>query len=416
MKRLLLSCSIFVLLSLPLASAQAGTEEGGALSLDEALRIAYVQNPRMAEARKEISASKGRWIQAEALPDPEFEIEIGGFKSGGKNSVDSIAVRQPLDPLGTRFLRGRIAHDEVVIARNQVDVVWAGIRKEIIEIYARNLSQGKALSIAQENLNVTRQFYTRVETNFQSGSALRSDALRASIEVSRAENDLLVASKNLKISAGRFNLLLGRDPEAAVELTDVLEYEALQYEYLDLVQRALEHRADVRMEDRRLSARKKGFWQSVLEVIFPEMAIGIERTTEDFENDTSLMLSASYPLWGFNLGKVKEAKAEKEIQQLRLETLKREVGFEVYEAFLEAELADKQVQIVKKALEESNELLRQITVRYGEGEVLFLTYLENIKTIKETRLSYFNALMNYQEKVAELERAIQATPVPEVEK
>ena len=74
-----------------------------AFSLEQALRIAYSQNPRMIEARKEISASKGRWIQAEAPPDPEMGISVGGFKKteegSQKKKVDSVEVVQPLDPL-----------------------------------------------------------------------------------------------------------------------------------------------------------------------------------------------------------------------------------------------------------------------------------------------------------------------------
>jgi outer membrane protein TolC len=143
------------------------------------------------------------------------------------------------------------------------------------------------------------------------------------------------------------------------------------------------------------------------------MAIGLERTTEDYENDTALLLKASYPLWGFNWGEVKEAKAEKEKQEVVLEALKREAGLEVYDSFLEAELAHKQVALQKKAIEEAHELLRQITIQYESGDVSFLGYLENIKTIKETRLTYFTVLKNYKEKVADLESAIQATPIPE---
>ena len=70
----------------------------------------------------------------------------------------------------------------------------------------------------------------------------------------------------------------------------------------------------------------------------------------------------------------------------------------------------------RKALDEANELLRQVTTQYEEGELAFLNYLENIRTIKETRLGYYNVLKNYQEKIAQLERSFQKAPVPEGEK
>lgn len=397
--------------------SHAETAVNAVLSVEDALRMAYLHHPRMKEAREEISASKGRWLQAEAFPDPEMEFDIGGLKKGEddsrKGNLDSFAVKQPLDPLGTRFLRGRIAWDDVTIAKSGLNLVWGKIRSEVIEMYYRILAEEKALDVARDNLNVTRQFFTKVEINYQSGSALQSDVLRAKIEVSKAESEFLIAEKNLRVAVGNLNIALGREVTAPLELGGAMSYETLHYTYEQIKEQAFEKRADLKAETIRLKQKKKGFWQSLLKTFFPQMAIGIERTTEDYENDTAFIVEASYPLWGFNLGEVKEAKAEKEIQSIRLESLKKQVGFEVYQAFLETELAEKQVMIQQKALEQANELLRQVAVSYGEGEVPFLTYLENLKTIKETRLGSYKALLNYKKRLAELERFIQATPVPE---
>ena len=391
-----------------------------ALTLEDALRIAYVNHPAMLEVKQEISASKGRWMQAEALPDLEMEMKVGGLKKQNqdgketrKGNVDSFLFQQPLDPLGTRFLRGRMAWDEVKISRGNVELVWARVRQEVIGLYASILTDEKAQEIAAGNLKATRQFFTHVETRYQSGNALQSDVIRAKIEVSRSENDFLVAQKNLQVSKGKMNLALGRTVESPIQLSDFLAYESVHLQYAQIMKQALEKRADVRNEETRLKTRKKGVWSALLKVILPKMAIGVERTTTDYENDTAILIGASYPLWGFNLGEVKEAKAEKKIQQVRVEALKRQVGLEVYQAFLESELADKQVTLQKRAQDEANELLRQITLQYEEGKVPFLSYLENIKTIKETRLAYFTTLKNYKETVADLERTIQATPIPE---
>ncbi len=413
---------VFLLLLLLITNRAifADTSENASLSIDNALRLAYINHPKMQEARQEISAAHGAWISAEAPPAPEAEIDVGGLKKHSegekqvrKGKIDSFAIRQPLDPIGTRFLRGRIARDEYNVSKGNLQLVWAEIRKDVISTYGTIITEEKAVQTAEENLNATRQFSTKVQNRFQSGNALQSDVIRAGIEVSRAENELLVTQKELKAAKGQMNLFIGRFVEDPLMLADALEYEPLKYRYQDIKERALKERIDLKNEKTLLSARKKGFWSALLQTIFPKMAIGVERTTEDYENDTAILLSASYPLWGFNLGEVKKAKAEKKIQEIRVEALKKNVSLDVYQSFLEAELADKQVALQKKALDGANELLRQITIQYEEGEVPFLNYLENIKTIKETRLAYFTALKNYKEKVAELERAIQVTPVPE---
>lgn len=409
----LLSSALVPTLLLTSLAGPAKAEEG--LSLQGALSLAYQNNPQMIVAREEVKASKGRWIQGEALPNPTVEVEVGGLKKSEgsrKGSMDSFSIKQPLDVLGTRFLGASMAKDEVRIAKKEIDLIWAKVRARIIELYSTILAQSQALEVANDNLDVTRNFFTKVEIRYQSGKGLKSDVIRARIELSNAENNLLISEKELKVSQGELNLALGRAAEQGLVLSDSLNYEALHYQYETIKGEALLQRADLKQEEIRLSSRKKGFWKALLKVFLPEMAVGLQRTTVEYENDTSLILEASYPLWGFNFGEVKEAKAEKNIQQVKLEAFKNAVGLDVYTAFLEAELSDKQVQIQEKTLEESNELLRQISTQYQEGQLSFISYLDNVKTIKQTRVAYLDALKNYKARVASLERAIQSTPFP----
>lgn len=410
------SSALVITLLLTSFVGPADAQEG--LSLQSALSLAYQNNPRMIMAREEVKASKGRWIQSEALPNPEVELEVGGLKKAEgsrKGSLDSFAITQPLDAFGTRFLGASMAKDEVRIAKKDIELVWAEVRENIIELYSTILAQAQALDVAEDNLNVTRNFFTKVETRYQSGKGLKSDVIRARIELSNAESKLLISEKELKVSQGEFNLALGRAAEENLTLSDSLNYEALQYKYESIKKDALLRRADLKQEEIRLSTKKKGIWRALLRVFLPEMSVGLQRTTVEYENDTALVVGASYPLWGFNLGEVKEAKAEKRVQEVKLEAFRNAVGLDVYTAFLEAELGDKQVQIQEKTLEESNELLRQITTQYQEGQLSFISYLDNVKTIKATRVAYLEALKNYKTRVAALERAIQSTPIPDEE-
>ena len=338
------------------------------LSLEKSLRAAYENNPRLLEAREELEAQKGRHIKAEVFPNPGVEFGISGLKKneeGERNPhLGSYSIKQPLDPLGTRFLRGRIASDEIGIAELTINLIWGEVRQEVISLYSKIQAQDKALRIAKENLDTTRQFFTLVDSRFQSGDALKSDLIRARIEVSRTENDYILREKELKLSKGRFNLSLGRSYDYPFDLADGLEPVVLESQYEDLLKTALKDRADLRIEKKRLSAEVKNHLSSVLRFIFPSMAVAYVRTTEDFDNDSSVLLEASYPLWDLNIGEIKETKAETEKQKKHLEALKRQVGLEVYEAILNAEVAYRQIVLQKKALDEANELLRQMSLSY----------------------------------------------------
>lgn len=384
--------------------------------LDDALRLAFYNGPDMVQARGMVDISQGRFIQSMKMPDPEIALEIGDLRKdeeGSRNpAIGTFSVMQPIDPFGTRVLEAQMAKGGVDIAKGDLMTVWAHARKEVTELYASVLSEEKALGVSKDNLEVTRQFLSKVESRFQSGKALQSDVIRAKIEVSRSQNELLINEKNLKILKGRLNIVLGNEVKESIVLVDDFSYEAFKHKYDSIKEQAFNNRSDLLNEKIRIEQAQKEYQKARLETIFPSLKVGFERITEDYENDTALILEASYPLWDLNQGKSKEKKAELELQKKQYESFKKELGLEVYEVFLEAELADKQVMLQRKVLDEANELLRQITTNYEEGEITFLAYLENIKTIKETRLKYFNALKSYKEKVAELEQVAQLIPTP----
>lgn len=404
----------FILIVSPFSYAERLTN-GEALSLEEALEIAYKQSPFMIEAKKEKESLEGRSFRTKALPNPEAEVSIGGLRKqedGSRESnLDSYKIMQPFGSLGERLTSFSVANAESKIAQSQLEMTWAEIRTRIIKLYAQVITQEKALQFSKDNLNSSRQLFVLVENHFHSGSALQSELIRARIEVLQAENDVLFHEKELKSAKGELNLNLGRAPDSGLVLSDFLSEEALNYQYKDLLEKAFKMRPDLKIEQAKLKIEKSHLATIYSKPFFPDMAVGFERTMEDFENDSAVILEFSYPLWGF-WGEAKEAKAEYEKQKTRLNTFKQQVSLNVYQSFLDAELAERQVKIQKNAMEEANELLRQTSMQYEEGEIPFLTFVENLKTIKETRLHYLDALSNYKEKVALLETAMGEVPVP----
>jgi len=84
-----------------------------------------------------------------------------------------------------------MAKDNVEITQGDLLSIWGDVRVRVTALYYHILAEQKALEIANENLDTTRQFFTRVETRYQSGDALQTELLRAKLEVSGAENALL---------------------------------------------------------------------------------------------------------------------------------------------------------------------------------------------------------------------------------
>ena len=419
MKSKVIICTAIFLQCFVLGLAQA--EE--ILSLDKALLTAYDNNPRMIEARKLISAAKGDLITARTLPNPEAEFEIGGLKKNAegqrKEKLDNIGIRQDLGPPGSRLLQGKIAKNQVLSQEESLKAVWSNIYLEVRRIYAKIILDKKELELTQENLNILRNFFSRVQLRFQSGQALKNDVQRAKIELLKAERSYFLAEKELKVDKARLNLFLGRSFDVSFEVAEELsrqsgippeagKEENIKLSFQELREKALSLRPDLKSEELQLDSAGKNLVKERLNRL-PSPFVGFQRTTEEYENDSAVVVGLSVPLWNLNQGEVKKAKAQKEAQQVKVDAAKREVAFEVYEAYTEAELAEKQLSLSKKSLEEANELLRLADLRYSEGEIDFINYLDQIKAVTESRVGYYESLFKLNDALSNMEKTIYAS-------
>ncbi len=384
-------------------------EEIKAILIKDALDIAYQDNPRMMEARKSIDAFKGELITAKSLANPEVEMEIGGLKKNeeGKRRInlDSIVFKQNFDPPGVRLLRGQIAKNEVKAGEEALKAVWADVYVEVVKAYWKIILDNKELELADENLKTLRQFFSNVQVRFQSGQALKNDLQRAKIELLKAEANDLAAQKAIQVDRGRLNLLLNRPMEDPFKIKEELKEEDLKLNLKELNDIAFSKRPDLKIEELRLDSRDKELIKEQLNRL-PSFSLGFEKTNVEYEKDYSALISVSVPFWNLNQGEVKKARAQKESQKIRVEASKRQASFEVYEAYLNAQLAQQQIDLLKKSLEEANELIRLADLRYREGEIDFINYMDQIRSSTETRVRYYEGLFNLNQSISELERAV----------
>ncbi len=382
------------------------------LTLEKALSVAFERSPRMVEARKSIDVAKGDFITAKTLSNPEAEFEIGGLKGSDdterRGNLDSFEIRQGFDPPGVRGLKAKIARKEVTIQEELLKSVWSEVYLSVRSSYAKIVLDKKELELARTNLDIMRQFYGKVQTRFQSGQALKNDLQRAKVEVLRAENNFLSAEKELNVDRARLNLLLGYDFDVPFEVSEELSEESVEIDLKDITSTALSKRPDLKAENLNLEAKTSAVTKEQLNRL-PSPFVGFQRTTEEYENDAAVVMGFSVPLWNLNQGEVKKAQAQKEAQTTKVEAVKRGVAFDVYEAYLNAGLAKKQLSLLKQSLEEASELLRLADLRYSEGEIDFINYLDQVRTVNETRVRYYEGLFNLNNTVNELERVAYAS-------
>ncbi len=382
--------------------------ENHPLTFKEALQTAYENNPRMIEARKTIQAAQGDFITTRTLLNPELGAEIGGLKKNEegerKGSLETVSIVQPFEPLGVRELKTKIAKNEVKITQEALKSVWSNVYSEVRSAYMKIILGKKKLELAQDNVSTMRQLFSNVQIRFQSGRGFKNDLQRAKIELLKAENDYLMAEKEIKIDRGRLNLLLGRSLDIPFDIKEELKVEDLKLDLKKLMELAFK-RPDLKIEQLRTDSKNKNLMKEQLNRL-PSFSVGFQKTNADYDKDYAALVSVSVPLWNLNQGEVKKAKAQKEIQEDRLHVVEKEIGFDVYQAYLNAETSQKQVEFLKESVEEANEFIRLADLNYREGEIDFINYRDQVKTATETKVRYYEGIFNLDQSISELERAI----------
>ncbi|MGE0269389.1 MAG: TolC family protein [Candidatus Omnitrophota bacterium] len=394
---------ILLLIQNPAAQGEAA-DKTGRLDFYQALKTAFDFNPQMIEARQSLEAARGDIVTARTFQNPEAELEFGE----GDAQLDSIEIIQPFDPFGVRFFEKQIAVNQVKIQDETLRSVWASVYLRVREIYSKIMLDQKRLELTKDNLNSMRQFFGRVQERYQSGQVFKNDLQRAKIELLQAEHDFLSAGKDLKTDQARLNLVLGRPMDTVFEIEETFKEEQLLLSLDQLKSIALDNRPDIKTAELELDSSNKNIKKERLNRL-PSYSLGFKRTEENSEEDYAVLVGISLPLWNFNHGEVKKARAGQEIQATRTAAVREQALFEVYENFLEAELARKQFELSKKTLEEASELLRLADLRYSEGKIDFLNYLDQVKTVKQTKVNYYEGLFHLSRSLSALEASVQAS-------
>ena len=411
-----------IVISVGLASFASGVSaaESERLSLQEALRLASRNNPRVVETRQEAEAAKGRWIQTRTLPNPEVEVSTTelsqGLKGGSTVGDDSLSISQEMDVLGKFWLRGRAGKAEYQAAQHTLERVWSEVAFDVTRAYNALLLSRQQIGVSQEALEFTRRFLDQVQLRHSAGEVRRNELLRAQIEVAKAENAVLQAEKQVTLDAASLNILLGRNATASVIPSDELAYEPKDLDADRLLAQALDRRPDLKASESLVQARKKQ-WQLAIHDILDNPTVTAIGTRERGEERTAkvfgLAITLPLPFWNQNQGAIREARAELNKTEAERDALRREVGLEVISAIAEAQLAQRQVTVWKTGIEQANELVRLAAQQYRDGDINFLTYLEHLSAVKETKLAYIEALANYRTQLALVDQAVANTLVPD---
>lgn len=389
------------------------------LSLKKTVEEALKRNPEIQMAKNKVESARAKAGQATYLEDPEVNLEAWGVPLNHPVKYRSanpliIGVRQKFPFFGKRGLQGEIAAQEVKVAEEELRAKEIDIAAKVRSAYAEIFMAAKSLETYKELLDLVRQTSATAENLYQVGKAPQQDIFKALLEQTELLNKSTWAEKEWITSHAKLNTLLNRSLAAPLEGPGEPSVVPLALQFSDLERLAIEQRPELRALEANISRSEKAIELAERNRKYPDFMVGLQYWVAPDQSPRHMyapMLTLTIPFSPWTRGKhdyeVQEALAERQMARSNRDAMKNMALLEVREMFAKVEAASKSVSIYRDGLLPQAEQSFQATLTaYQTGAVNFITLLDAQRSIRDIRLGYYKAVVEYEQSVAELERAV----------
>jgi outer membrane protein, heavy metal efflux system len=408
------------------ARVRAGEAENQLL-LSQAIDEALKNNPGIHVLQNKLQSARARGNQATYLEDPELNLEAWGMPLNQpvnlrKANPIILGLRQKVPFFGKRALKSEIAESEVRMAEQDLRAKQVEIIANVKNAYADYFMAEKSIEIAEGHLELIRQVSLTAENLYKVGKAPQQDVIKALLEQTDLLNRLNMAERELETTKARLNTLLGRHPGAQIGSPADLSLARLSITADDLERLALEQKPEVRGLQQNLKRSDTVIELARRNQKYPDFMLGLQYWVAPDQKQKHMynpMVSLTIPFSPWTKGKhdleVEEALAERQAAKSQLDAMKNTALLAVREMFVRARAAEKSVAFYQEGLlPQAQQSFEATVAAYQTGQVNFATMLEAQRTNRETRLGYYKALVEHEQSVVDIEKAVGATLPREV--
>ncbi len=425
---------------LPQAGAEAGKTT--VFTLQKSIDTALEQNWNVKAGEEGIRQAEAVKDQARSDFLPKFStsysytrldhekrtdpMTIGPFEIPGNvlslrdNYQWKTSITQPLFTgfaLLSAYELGKLGIDEAELGLEleKLDLILA-----VKQAYFRVLEADRFVEVAEKAVDSLQSHVEVARSFYNVGMIPINDLLKAEVELSNAEHDLIRAENAALIARASFNTNLARPINDPVVLEDLQSFRPETGQFSDYVEQALRQRPEMRSLEVRLeqTAQRRRLAASDY---YPDISINYDYIKEGDEPNVSgsevhdanrwqvmAVMSWTFFEWG------KTRSAVREVESVRMQLLQTRSAMEdnirldVKQAYLDLFEAEKNIPTTTKAVEQAEENLRVSRERYEAQVATSTEVLDAQALLTQARTNYYRALYSHHLARARLERALGA--------
>ena len=381
---------------------------GGALTLQAALDRALTANPAIAAARLRNPIDVAGLAVARERLNPEASIELQK-----ETPKQSYGFSVPLELGGKRAKRVAVGEATVRAGEAEIALVIAQVRNDVRRAYFGLLAAETRLALMQEIREIAVRARDAAQQRFDAGGAPRLEVMQGELALASADNDAEAARGEADGAREELNALLAQPLDAPITLSSPFD-SGTSLTKESALALARDASTELRVLDRQIETQRARLaLAGALRTpdVIPSAALTHDAAPE-FDYGWRAGVALAVPIFTTH-------RAGVQVEQSTLEQLSahRQAALLRIDALVSsaAVLAQTRRQLYLRYRDEIVPLAQQVEQvaqdSYQLGQTGIVALLQALQSSRDVRLRSLDAASQFQDSLADLERAIGA-PLP----
>lgn len=400
----------------PAPPPPGGLEEGGlqvssrqpsgtGITLAQLEELAERCNPTLLQARAQVQAARGRYLQAGIYPNPVVGYQAGEIGNEGRAGQQGGFIRQEIVTAGKLRLNCAIATHEI----RQAEDAWQAQRLRVLTDVRRGfyevLAAQRTLELTQELVRIAEEGVKATEQLFEAKEAARTDLLQARIEAESAKMLLQTVQNRYVASWRSLAAVVGAPEMQPTPLIGNLEDGIPQFTWEETFERLLATSPQLAAAQAGVARAQAALSRECAERIpNVELQVGVQQDNVTGDTIAGVQLAVPIPIYDRNQGNIRRAQAELSLAQHEVDRVRLALQQRLAAVFEQYLTARQQIDTyTREILPNAQESLKLVSAGYRQGELSYLELLTAQRTYLQANLAYLEALRQLRAAAATIE-------------
>ncbi|MCM0218624.1 CusA/CzcA family heavy metal efflux RND transporter [Bacteroides hominis] len=386
---------LFILLPALLLSATVTAQAPQTVSLEQAIKIARQNHPRLKTATtaiRQVQATRGEIVEASPTT---FSYSWGQLNGENKKDKEMV-LEQNLGSLLTPFYKNTLVNRQVQTGTYYRQMVEKEVKAEVKRAWAYYQYASAICSLYRDQDRMAAELKRISELRYEQGEITLLEKNMMTTSAADLHNRLFQAQEEEKMALTRFQWSCYADAPIIPENTSMQLF-------------------PTNIQPGSVSEAHLGFFNSQISEIraalnversrfFPEVSIGYSRQNIlPLKNLNAWMVGVSFPIYFLpQKSRIRQAKLAASAAQIQAEANIRELNNKVTELSATLRRHEESLRFyTSSALKEADELIKVANLQLQHSETSIAEFIQSVSAAREIRKGYIETV--YQYNIASLE-------------